>query len=60
VIQELLAIKERIEAELRDIERTVQRAQDAWEGANWFLDQQDYYFDSVALNLHSFYSGLDC
>lgn len=57
--EELLALKERIEAELSDIERTVQRAQGAWEGTNRFPDQQNYYFDSVALNLHSFYNGLE-
>lgn len=50
---ELTALRKRIEAELRDIGRTVQRAQGAWDAAKRFPDQQDYYFDSVALNLHS-------
>lgn len=57
--QDLLALKERIETELCNIEQTVQRAQSAWENANQFPDQQEYYLDSVALNLHSFYNGLE-
>lgn len=57
--QELLALKERIETELADIERTAQRAQEAWKGANRFPEQQEYYLDSVALNLHSFYNGVE-
>jgi hypothetical protein len=57
--EELLALKERIESELRNIERTVQRAFGAWTNTVQFPDQRDYYFDSVALNLHSFYNGLE-
>ena len=56
---DLITLKARIEAELRDIERTAQRAQGAWEGAHRFPDQQAYYLDSIALNLHSFYNGLE-
>lgn len=52
-------LKERIEVELRDIERAVQRAEGAWEGATRLPEQRDYYFDSLALNLHSFYNGLE-
>jgi len=59
VKEELLALKGRIETELRNIERTVQRAQGAWEGANRYPNQQDYHIDSVALNIHSFYNGLE-
>lgn len=57
--EELLALKERIEAELQDIERTAGRAQGAWEGAKRFPEERDYYLDSVALNLHSFYNGVE-
>lgn len=57
--QELVALKERIEADLEDIERTVRRAQEAWKGAKRFPEQRDYYLDSVALNLHSFYNGVE-
>lgn len=56
---DLIALKERIKSELRNVERTVQRAQSAWENANSFPDQQGHYLDSVALNLHSFYNGLE-
>jgi len=59
VKDELLALKGRIETEVQNIERTVQRAQEAWEGANRFPNQQDFYLDSIALNLHSFYNGLE-
>lgn len=55
----LLAIKDRIEIELRYIQQTALRAQGAWKGASQFPEQQDYYLDSVALNLHSFYNGLE-
>lgn len=57
--EELLVLRQRIEAELRNIERTARRAQGAWEGAKRFPKQQDYYLDSVALNLHSFYNGVE-
>ena len=57
--QELLDLKERIESELHSIQQTSQRVLDAWDGAERFPDQQSYYLDSVALNLHSFYNGLD-
>lgn len=55
----LLILKERIEIEISNIERTAQRVQDAWENAHRFPEQQSYYLDSVALNLHSFYNGLE-
>ncbi len=59
VKSELIALKERIEIEISNIERTAQRVQDAWENAHRFPEQQSYYLDSVALNLHSFYNGLE-
>jgi hypothetical protein len=31
----------------------------AWEGVQTVEDDQDLYLDSVALNLHGFYSGLE-
>ena len=57
--KELLDLKRRIEVELRNIERAAQRTLNAWAGAVRFPDQQSYYIDSVALNLHSFYNGLE-
>lgn len=47
----------RIRAELVDIERTLQRIQSGWEWVQQTSD--DHYLDGVALNLHSFYSGLE-
>ena len=41
------------------MERVVQRALRAWPQAQSASDVQEVYLDSVALNLHSFYSGLE-
>ncbi len=56
---ELLNLHARIGHELKDIEQTVQLALDAWEGTRRFPDQQSHFLNSVALNLHSFYNGLE-
>lgn len=56
---DLLDLKERIDAELCNVERAAQRALGAWEEASHNTKQKDYYLDSVALNLHSFYNGLE-
>lgn len=50
---------ERIHGEVRDLECVVQRAVRAWSHAQRVLADQDVYLDSVALNLHGFYSGLE-
>ncbi len=53
----LLALSRRIQTELVDIEHSVSRAQEAWQE---YLDcENDFLLDSVALNLHGFYSGLE-
>jgi len=49
----------RIRAEINELERTVRRAERAWQGARGIQTDQDMYIDSAALNLHSFYSGLE-
>ena len=49
----------RIRAEINEVERTVRRAERAWQGAGSIQADQDMYVDSAALNLHSFYSGLE-
>ena len=54
VYQELA---ERIRGELTDLDRVVQRAQRNWPQAQKTLGDQNVYMDSVALNLHGFYSG---
>jgi hypothetical protein len=48
----------RIRGELSDLDRVVQRAQSAWPHVLNMADNQAY-LDSVALNLHGFYSGLE-
>jgi len=54
-----IEISQRIRGECRDLERVVQRVLRAWPNAQKLVDEQDVYLDSVALNLHSFYSGLE-
>jgi hypothetical protein len=50
-------LSQRIRNELVDLERLVTRAEEAWRRA--CLSEDDYYWDSVALNLHGWYSGLE-
>ena len=57
--KELNGLRNRIESELRNVEQAAERTLGAWEGAHRFTEQQAYYMDSVALNLHSFYNGLE-
>ena len=47
----------RIRNELSEIERTLKRATEGVKRAKQTGD--DYYLDGVALNLHSFYSGIE-
>ena len=49
----------RIRDELEDLERSVRRAERAWQAAARADADQDMYIDSAALNLHSFYAGLE-
>jgi hypothetical protein len=50
-------LAERIRSELVEIERAVRRAEEGWRRAR--LSADDYYLDSVAPNLHGFYSGVE-
>lgn len=52
-----LALVGRVLSELDEIKQAVQRVPLAWERAHASTD--DLYYDSVALNLHGFYSGLE-
>ena len=47
----------RIDTELSELRRVVDRTQQAWDKA--VKQDDDFYLDSVALNLHAFYSGLE-
>ena len=55
--QQLQAIARRIQAELPEMERTIQRARRALERAQ--VSSDELYLDSVALNLHSFYGAVE-
>ena len=55
--EELVKLAERIRQELGEISRVVTRTSEGWERARRSND--DYYLDSVALNLHGFYSGFE-
>jgi hypothetical protein len=50
-------LTERIRQELIEIDQVVARLLEAWQRAHHSGD--DFYLDSVALNLHGFYSGLE-
>lgn len=52
---QLLAV--RIREEVAAVERVLDRIDEGWQRAARMAD--DYYLDSVALNLHGFYTGLE-
>ena len=53
----LVKLSRRIQMELGDIERAVTRTQAGWQ--EYQTSGDDLYLDSVALNLHSFYNGVE-
>ena len=53
----LQGFTDRIRQELVEIEQVVARLSEAWQRAQRSGD--DFYLDSVALNLHGFYSGIE-
>jgi hypothetical protein len=55
--QPLVRLQQRIIYELPDIERSVVRSQQAWQAFQ--ETSHDLYLDSVALNLHNFYNGIE-
>lgn len=54
-----LEIAERLLGELADLDSSVQKSLKSWATARMGAKDQDAYLDSVALNLHAFYSGLE-
>lgn len=50
-------LAERIAFELRELSLLAERINTGWD--KFRKNQDDYYLDSVALNLHSFYSGIE-
>jgi len=57
VSNRLLNLSERIRSEVVDLESVIDRIKEGWQRSKRSGD--DYYLDSVALNLHGFYSGLE-
>lgn len=55
--ERLLALAQRIRDELIELERLIHRAREGWRRTKQSAD--DFYLDSVALNLHGFYVGLE-
>ena len=53
----LFRLAQRIRSECDELGRVVDRAQEAWRRA--LRSPDDLYLDSVALNLHGFYAGLE-
>ena len=49
----------RIRGELADLNRMVQRVLEVWPNTQSPSDNRDTYVDSVSLNLHGFYSGIE-
>jgi hypothetical protein len=58
MIERYRRLAERIRGELDDLEREVNRAQKSWKASMRTSDPEPY-IDSVALNLHGFYSGAE-
>lgn len=53
----LQGLTERIRQEMVELDQVVTRLSEAWQRARRSGD--DFYLDSVALNLHGFYSGIE-
>ncbi len=58
MIERYRRLAERLRTELPDIDREVRRALKSWATAQ-VADDPDPFIDSVALNLHGFYSGVE-
>lgn len=54
-----LELAERTRNEIAELDDAVRRALRAWQRSREVGPDQDVYLDSVALNLHGFYSGLE-
>jgi len=52
-------LAKRIRNEIPDMELVLERMQKAWQKSMEGSDAQELYLDSVALNLQSFYSGIE-
>lgn len=52
-------LAERIRGEVPDLARLIHRALRSWSHGRQLSGEQEVYLESVALNLHGFYSGLE-
>jgi hypothetical protein len=52
-------LRERIESEWVELERATEKAVQAYKEAKHNDQQQSFFLDSVAINLHSFYNGVE-
>ena len=59
MIEGYVVLATRIRKELVDLERVVSRAEGAIDAARERTQDQDFYIDSAALNLHDIYAGLE-
>ena len=59
VMNGYLLLREKIKSEVEEIKRVAKKAQVGLEQASRDKAGHDFYLDSVALNLHSFYAGVE-
>ena len=59
MIERYAILAERLRQELIDLERVVTRVEKAMAAARRHPNEPDFYLDSVALNLHGLYAGLE-
>ena len=52
-------LAERIRFELNNLEKVILRGERAMNAYNKTVENQDLFLDSIALNLHDFYTGLE-
>ena len=52
-------LAQRIRIEIDELERTISTVARHWEHAKAVTENQDAFLNSVALNLHGFYNGLE-
>jgi hypothetical protein len=52
-------LSERIRGDLKELNYIAQRATQSWTRGKAKPEEQDVYLESVALNLHGFYSGIE-
>lgn len=59
MIRRYALVSGRIRQELRNLERVVNRIEGGMAAARKRPEDQDFYLDSIALNLHDFYAALE-